>query len=71
MFYIFFTIFSLIIFIFFAVSAILIYHALKYRLPEKDASTKPLIIIYVIIGVILLSISFAAFFNIPWNLINF
>lgn len=71
MFYIFLLIFLLIIFIFFVVSMTLIYHALKYRLPEKDTHIKPAIIIYVAVSAILTIVSFVAFFNIPWDVINF
>lgn len=71
MFYIFFIIFFLILSVFFVMSAILIYHAIKHRLPEKDISTKPLIIAYIIVSAILLSISFTAFFSIPWEEISF
>lgn len=71
MFYIFSTIFLLILSVFFVISAILIYHATQYRLPEKDDLIKPLIIVYVIVSAILLLISIAAFFSIPWDIINF
>lgn len=71
MFYIFLLIFIVILAAFLIVSGILLYHAVQYRLPEKDISIKPLIIIYIIVSAILLLISVAAFSGIPWDLINF
>lgn len=71
MYYIFLLIFLFILAVFSIMSAILIYHLLKHRLPEKDALTKPLIVIYVIVSAILLLISIAAFSNIPWDIISF
>lgn len=71
MYYIFLLIFLFILAVFFIMSAILIYHLLKHRLPEKDASVKPLIVIYISVSAILLLISIATFSNIPWDIISF
>lgn len=71
MYYIFLLIFLFILAAFLIISGILLYHAIQYRLPEKDISTKPLVIVYIVVSVLLLLISIIAFFNIPWDVISF
>lgn len=71
MYYIFLLIFLFILVAFLFVSGMLLYHAIQYRLPEKDNPIKPLVIIYIVVSVILLLISVVAFFNIPWDVISF
>lgn len=71
MYYIFLLIFLFILAVFFMMSAILLYHLLKHRLPEKDDSIKPLIVIYITISAVLLLISIVSFSNIPWDTISF
>lgn len=68
MFYLFVLIFLAILAIFFAISFALAYHLLVYRLPEKDHS-RPILLIFIIGGAILIIFSIIAFLNINWDAI--
>lgn len=69
MFLIFLSIFLLILIVFTIIFSILVYHLLRFRLPEKDHSKK-IVVFFATGSIFLILLSLVLFFNIPWDLLE-